>query len=466
MTRFISTTIPYVNGAPHVGHAQEFVLADALRRYYGDVYFLSGTDENSLKNVLAAQAAGIDTAAYVARRSDEFERLTAMLGLSPTDFIRTSSDPRHRPVVERIWDACLHAGDIYRAEYSGLYCVGCEQFYTDAELSDGKCPEHGAAPERISETNYFFRLTRYRGRLVELISTREINIEPKGKRNEMLQYVRDLSEDLSISRSSVRARGWGIPVPGDPSQIIYVWVDALANYVSAPGEARWRSFDEITHVVGKGVLRFHAVYWPALLLSAGLRLPDNIFVHNYVTVDGRKIGKSLGNVVDPAEPIRALGLDAFRYYLLRHIGCYKDGDFSWERYRRVYEQELANQLGNLVSRVSALTRKCNELPRAATRLHADLDRRIAQHVSSFALHKAMDEIWKAVDATNAYVAAERPWKTAGDRRAATLATAVDAIHSIATALAPFLPDTSARILDALRTHAQPILFPREGPSTC
>jgi methionyl-tRNA synthetase len=460
MTRFISTTIPYVNGAPHIGHAQEFVLADALRRYYADVYFLSGADENSLKNVLAAQAAGMDTAAYVAGRADEFERLTRALGLELTDFIRTSSDVRHRPVVERIWNACLRNGDIYRSEYNGLYCVGCEQFYADAELIDGKCPEHGIAPERVSETNYFFRLTRYKERLVELISTRTINIEPKGKRNEVLQYLRDLSEDLSISRSAERARGWGIPVPGDHKQIVYVWIDALANYVSAPGEDRWEAFDEITHVVGKGVLRFHAVYWPAVLLSADLRLPNNIFVHDYVTVDGRKIGKSLGNVIAPAEPIRALGLDAFRYYLLRHIGCYKDGDFSWERYRRVYEQELANQLGNLVSRVTALTRKCGAVPSPTTRLHADLDARIAKHVKAFALHKAMDEIWNAVEATNAYVAAEQPWKTSGDQRVATLATAVDAIETIATALAPFLPGTSTRILDGLRTQAREILFPK------
>ncbi|HTO56523.1 MAG TPA: methionine--tRNA ligase [Pseudomonadales bacterium] len=465
MARFISTTIPYVNGAPHIGHAQEFVLADALRRYYGDVYFLSGADENSLKNVLAAQAAGMDTAAYVAARSDEFERLTHALGLELSDFIRTSSDPRHRPVVEHIWDACARNGDIYRSDYTGLYCVGCEQFYTDGELVDGKCPEHGVAPERVSETNYFFRLTRYKERLIELISTRTINIEPKGKRNEVLQYLRDLSEDLSISRSAERARGWGIAVPGDATQIIYVWIDALANYVSAPGQPRWGAFDEITHVVGKGVLRFHAVYWPALLLSAGLRLPDNIFVHTYVTVDGRKIGKSLGNVVDPAEPIGALGLDAFRYFLLRHVGCYKDGDFSWARYRQAYERELANQLGNLVSRVAALTRECDVLPMAATHLHADLERRVAKHVRTFALHKAMDEIWKAIEATNAYVAAEQPWKTSGEQRAASLATAVDAIGAIAVALAPFLPATSERIADSLRSRARTILFPRDVLST-
>ncbi len=399
MSQFLSTTIPYVNGAPHIGHAQEFVLADVLRRYREDVYFQSGADENSLKNVLAAEAAGVRTDEYVAARSDEFERLTGMLGLDLTDFIRTSADPRHRPVVERIWQACEARGDIYRAEYRGLYCVGCEHFYTPSELQDGKCPEHRVPPEVVSEKNYFFRLTRYRNALIELISDRKINIEPQSKRNEVLASLRDLKEDLSISRSAERAHGWGIPVPGDPDQVIYVWIDALANYVSAPGEQRWTDFKTVTHVVGKGVLRFHAVYWPAVLLSAGLRLPTNIFVHNYVTVDGQKIGKSLGNAIDPEEPVRALGLDAFRYYLLRHVGCYRDGDFSWQRYREVYEQELANQLGNLVSRVIKLTCRHEFLPEPAHRLHGSLAARIDEHINKFALHKAMEEIWKAVEET-------------------------------------------------------------------
>lgn len=460
MSQFISTTIPYVNGAPHIGHAQEFVLADALRRYHHDVYFQSGADENSLKNVLAAEAAGVRTEDYVEARSTDFERLTKTLGLELTDFIRTSSDPRHQPVVEQIWKACEQNGDIYQSEYKGLYCVGCEQFYPPSELDDGKCPEHYVEPEVVSEKNYFFRLTRYRDDLIELISTRVINIEPQSKRNEVLAFLRNLAEDLSVSRSAERAHGWGIPVPGDPRQVIYVWIDALTNYVSAPGKRRWEAFDAVTHVVGKGVLRFHAVYWPAVLLSAGLRLPDNIFVHNYVTVEGRKIGKSLGNAIDPGEPVRALGLDAFRYYLLRHVGCYRDGDFSWQRYRDVYEQELANQLGNLVSRIAKLACTHEVLPAASHRLHSDLYTRVEENVRKFALHRAVDEIWKAIEDTNAYVSVQAPWKLKGGEQALVLAVASDALKTIAHALAPFLPATSKRILVALECEIREQLFPR------
>ena len=462
MSQYLSTTIPYVNGAPHIGHALEFVLADVMKRYYGDVYFQSGADENSLKNVLAAEAAGVRTEKYVEARSNEFQRLTRTLGLELTDFIRTSSDPRHRPFVERIWNACLRSGDIYEAEYKGLYCVGCEQFYTESELEDGRCPEHQVEPEVVSEKNYFFRLTRYREKLAELISSREINIEPRSKRNEVLAFLRDLTDDLSISRSAERAHGWGPQVPDDPGQVIYVWIDALANYVSAPGEQRWAAFDTVTHVVGQGVLRFHAVYWPAVLLSAGIRLPSNIFFHNYVTVDGQKIGKSLGNAINPEEPVRALGLDAFRYFLLRHVGCYRDGDFSWQRYRKVYERELANQLGNLVSRVAKLTRLHEALPEPRHGLHRDLDERVRANVEKFALQRAVDEIWKAVDETNAYISAEEPWKRRGEAQASVLGVAVDALKTIARALEPFLPDTAGKILRSLAGEMHDQLFPRKS----
>ncbi|MDA1300920.1 MAG: methionine--tRNA ligase [Proteobacteria bacterium] len=458
MQHFISTTIPYVNGEPHIGHAQEFVLADVLTRHYPDVYFLSGADENSLKNVLAAEAAGMPTREYVARQSDAFEALTGLLGLELSDFIRTSDDPRHQPVVEAIWRACVERGDIYQADYTGLYCVGCEQFYVAAELTDGKCPEHGTVPETVAESNYFFRLTRYRDQLIELVSTGEIAIEPASRRNEVLGYLRLLDQDLSVSRSAIRSRGWGIPVPDDPGQVIYVWIDALANYISAPGFERWHGFDDVTHVVGKGVLRFHAVYWPAILLSAGLRLPNRILVHNYVTVDGTKIGKSLGNAINPDEPIRTLGLDAFRYYLLRHIGCFKDGDFTWQRYRDAYNQELVNQLGNLVARVTKLSGS-EPLPTPDHPICPDLEETVTAHIESFALHKAMDQIFSAIEETNRYVSAEEPWKREGADKDLVLATAVDSLTRIGRSLAPFLPQTSTRITAAL-AGGKRHLFPR------
>lgn len=268
-----------------------------------------------------------------------------------------------------------------------------------------------------------------------------------------------MATDLSVSRSSERAHGWGISVPGDPRQVIYVWIDALANYVSAPGPDRWESFHRITHVVGKGVLRFHAVYWPALLLSAGLRPPTDIFVHNYVTVEGQKIGKSLGNTISPIDPIRELGLDAFRYYLIRHIGCFKDGDFSWKHYRKIYEQELANKLGNLVSRLTTLLRRHSELP-LPKEILGNLSTRVRDHVERFALHRVMDESWQAIEDLNATISHEEPWKLDTEPQSHILSTAADGLTKIASELAPFLPNTSASIMTALAGGQQTQLFPR------
>jgi len=299
---YITTTIPYVNARPHIGHALELVQADVLARYRrvrgDDVRFQSGTDDNSLKNVLAAEAAGVGVREFVDRNARAFLALGGALSLSVDDFIRTSHDPRHRPGVERFWRAC--ADDLYQKRYEGLYCTGCEQFYTPAELRDGRCPEHDTEPQQVSEENWFFRLSRYAGPLREAISTGRLRIEPAGRRNEVLAFIDAGLADFSVSRPATRADGWGIPVPGDPGQVIYVWFDALCNYVTAldypdEGEAfrRWWLGDgDRIHLLGKGVLRFHAVYWPAMLLSSGLPLPTAVFVHDYLTAGGRKISKS------------------------------------------------------------------------------------------------------------------------------------------------------------------------------
>ncbi len=295
---FLSTTIPYVNARPHLGHALELVQADVLARHArlgGDqVRFQTGTDDNSLKNVLAAEAEGIPAAELVGRYAAAFAGLREPLALSFDDFIRTSSDPRHRPGVERLWQACADRGDLYQKRYEGLYCVGCEQFYKPAELPGGLCPEHRTEPQLVAEENWFFRLSRYAGQLHDLISSGRLRIEPAARRNEVLGFIAGGLEDFSVSRSTARARGWGIPVPGDPGQVIYVWWDALGNYITAPGYGTdaagyrrwWAGADRRVHVVGKGVLRFHAVYWPAILLSAGEPLPTDILVHDYLTIGG------------------------------------------------------------------------------------------------------------------------------------------------------------------------------------
>ena len=303
---YLSTTIPYVNAPPHLGFALELVQADVLARHHrlaGDqVRFQTGTDDNSLKNVLAAAAGGISTAGLVDRNATAFARLRGPLALSFDDFIRTSSDPRHRPGVERLWRACANSGDLYQKDYSGLYCVGCEQFCKPAELAAGLCPEHGTRPQEVSEENWFFRLSRYERQLHDLISDGRLRIEPAARRNEVLSFIAGGLEDFSASRSTARARGWGIPVPDDPGQVIYVWWDALGNYITALGygtggeqyQRWWGEASRRIHLAGKGVVRFHAVYWPAILLSAGLPLPTDILVHDYLTIDGRKISKSAG----------------------------------------------------------------------------------------------------------------------------------------------------------------------------
>lgn len=477
--KYITTAIPYVNGPPHLGFAFEILLADSLARFHrqlgGDVRFLTGTDENSLKNVLAAEREGISTSALVARNAARFRSLRETLCLSWDDFIRTSADPRHRPGVEALWRACERRGDIDRRSYSGLYCVGCEQFYTDAELDAGLCPEHRVAPERIEEENYFFRLSDYGDRLLDLLGSGRLRIEPPQYRNEIVRFIRSGLQDISISRRSERARGWGIPVPGDPDQVVYVWFDALVNYLTALGYGGddellrhfWCDESERTHVIGKGITRFHAVYWPAILLSAGLPLPDTIFVHGYVTVEGSKIGKSAGPSHDPAELVEEFGVDSLRYYLLRHLRAGQDGDFNRRDLLRAHNDELADQLGNLLSRTRGLLARyagsivpspgeASEPEKVLIAVAESLPGHLEHSVADLRLHDALAGVWTLVTAANRYVERAAPWQIAKERSpaattrlATVLYSTVEALRLIALQLAPFLPNTSLRISESL-----------------
>ena len=368
---YVTTTIPYVNARPHIGFALELVQADVLARYRrgrGEaVRFQAGTDDNSLKNVLAAQAAGVEVREFVDRNAEAFVALGDALSLSVDDVIRTSRDPRHRPGVERFWRACAGTGDLYRKRYEGLYCTGCEQFYAPAELRDGRCPEHETEPQRVTEENWFFRLSRYAGPLREAITAGQLRIEPAGRRNEVLAFIDGGLEDFSVSRPAMRAGGWGIPVPGDLSQVIYVWFDALCNYVTALGYGQdgeayrrwWAGEGDRVHLLGKGVLRFHAVYWLAMLLSSGQPLPTSIFVHDYLTAGGRKISKSAAGAaaLEPAALAAEYGADAVRWWLLREVPRVGDADFTVGRLIARADDELANGLGNLVNRVVAMIGK-------------------------------------------------------------------------------------------------------------
>lgn len=494
--RYVTTAIPYVNARPHIGFAMEVVQADVLARFYRqrgfDVRFQTGSDENSLKNVQAAEAAGVAVDTLVRRNADAFHDLRNSLDLSFDDFIRTSSDQRHRIGVEKLWAACASKGDIYKRAYEGLYCIGCEQFYKPDALRNGCCPEHGTPVDQVCEENYFFRLTRYEAELCNAIVSGDIEIIPAGRRNEVLAWIDQGLEDFSISRSASRARGWGIPVPGDPQQVIYVWFDALGNYITALGYGDdrtdfskfWSAALTREHVIGKGITRFHAVYWPAMLLSAGLALPTRILVHGYVTVEGEKIGKSAGNAIDPLPIARDRGSDALRYYLLRHIRSTGDGDFSHERFVRAYDSELAGQLGNLAHRtLSMIDRYCDGRIPAPKGDHLDTDRllrasgvlpaTVESHLERFAFDEALAAIFEFIATANKYVADNEPWslaKQASGRITGTPDTSASAhsalrnclsslavsLYVIAECLAPLLPSTSDKLLRQLGADIEDI----------
>lgn len=482
---YVTTAIPFVNSTPHIGFALEAVLADTVARYHRlkgeDVWFLTGTDENSLKNVQAAEREGITTEALVERNAAAFRGLREVLDLSFDDFIRTSSEDRHLRGVEKLWHALEKNGDLYKKPFEGLYCVGCEQFYDPAELVDGLCPEHRTAPEHVSEENWFFRLSRYGSELLALIQGGQMAIVPDKRRNEIVAFIQRGLNDFSVSRSAVRSRGWGIPVPGDPSQVMYVWFDALGNYITALGYADdaagyhryWIENPNRVHVIGKGITRFHAVYWPAMLLAAGVLLPTTIFVHGYVTIGGEKISKSLGNVVDPVALVDAYGTDPLRYFLLAHVRSTEDGDFTLERFIRAANADLANQVGNLLNRtVNMIGRYAGGLvpnPGPAGPVDHDLleaGRTLADRIDvsmgRFETHEAIGAIWDLVDRANKYVVTVEPWALAKAREAGgpaaddaeerlrtCLYNLAESLRLVGVFMSPFLPGSSRKLLAQL-----------------
>lgn len=481
---YITTSIPYVNAQPHIGHALELIQADVLARYHRlngyAVRFQTGADENSLKNVQAAAQEGIPTAALVERNARRFEQLRPALDLSFDDFIRTSAEPRHESGVHKFWQACAARGDLYKRHYRGRYCIGCEQFYEESELLNGRCPVHGTTPELVEEENYFFRLTRYEDELYRRIEADQFRIVPETRKREVLRFIERGLHDFSISRTRARARGWGIPVPGDEEQVIYVWFDALTNYITGLDYAHngpayqqyWVDSSERIHLVGKDIIRFHAIYWPAMLLSAGVPLPSQLWVHGFLTVEGQKISKSLGNVIDPVELAEQYGIDTLRYYLLRKVPSTGDTDFTRDELVRTYNADLADQLGNLVSRVTKMIAQYTggtvpapgPLDDAAHRL-VDLSQGVAQEIddaiAQFALHKALAALWELVGATNKYVVEVEPWRlartlreqgadpTVAQQLSTTLYVLAEALRVIAHQLAPFLPGTADAIVQQL-----------------
>lgn len=478
MITYITTSIPYVNARPHLGHALEFVQADVLARHRRarghQVRFLTGTDDNALKNVTAARAAGLPVADFVRANGDAFIELARRLAIGYDDVIRTGSDARHRRGVEALWNRIRD--DLYQRSYTGLYCANCEQFYAPEELVRGTCPEHGTVPEQVTEQNWFFALSRYQDAIEEAISSGRVLLQPEHRRAEVLSFVRSGLADFSVSRAADRTGGWGIPVPGDPSQTIYVWWDALANYITALGypdgtayDQWWRGADERIHVIGKGISRFHAVYWLGTLLAADQPLPTRIVVHEYLQLAGRKISKSdpLVRAESPTTILDRYGRDALRWWLVSDVNRVGDTDFSAERLQRRYTEDLANTIGNLVNRLAVIIQRSfgDVLPVGTARVPqldavrdaaAELPAAVDRELERFDLRRATAAIVGVATGANQVVDATRPWhlarsEDAADRaRLATIcAELVTVCRAVATELAPFIPDGAARLHAAL-----------------
>lgn len=470
---YITTAIPYVNAKPHVGHALEFVQADVIARYHKllgeNVSLLSGSDENALKNVQAAEKAGKDIQDFVDENSKLFQNLAQKLNVK-FDYFQKGSNKDHYESSQELWKLCEQNGDIYKKEYTGFYCVGCELFYEKDELNEnGECYEHPGKPlEQVSETNYFFKLSKYQEEIKKLVETDTLKIVPVSRKNEMLAFLERGLKDISISRNNERAKNWGVPVPGDDSQRMYVWFDALNIYRSGLGGKYNEFWPADIHVIGKGITRFHAIYWPAFLLSANLPLPKSLFVHGYFTVDGQKMSKTLGNVIDPIDLIEKYGTDALRYYFLSQIPSTDDGDFSEEKLKHVYNSDLANGLGNLVARVAKLCENIN-IGRLEKRIENNLllDQ-VNFEISNYNFSGALSIIWSSIRGLDRYINEERPWQQELSEANKTLSTIVIgttskySILDIAECLQPFLPATAEKILNQFsgEIKSAPSLFPR------
>ncbi len=466
---YITTSIAYTNAPPHIGFALESIQADVIarhRRFLGEeVFFLTGTDEHGAKVAKSAEEKGKSPQKFVDEISRKVRALKEILNLSNDDFIRTTDQKKHWPAVKKVWLKLKEKGDIYKKKYKGLYCAGCEAFITKKDLKNGECVIHQKKPDLIEEENYFFRLSQYSKQIERAIEKDKIKIIPKARKNEILSFIKQGLEDVSFSRPQKDLK-WGIPVPNDNTQTVYVWADALTNYLSAidyfkESKKFKKYWPADIHCIGKDILRFHAAIWPGMLLSLGLPLPKTIFVHGFITVDGQKMSKSLGNVIDPFELVKKYGTDAVRYFFLREIPSTEDGDFTYEKFEKKYNADLADDLGNLANRVLAMIKKYNlESKIKKSKPNFNLTKK---HLEKFEIFEALEVIWQKIKEANKLIDREKPWELAKkdkEKLEKVLQKLYSVLEIISFNLQPFIPESSKKLNKAL-TNFKPInLFPK------
>lgn len=459
---YITTPIYYVNDKPHIGHAYTTIAADVLARYYRqkdyDVFFLTGTDEHGDKVAESAVKNGVDIQEFVDKNAEGFQRSFKNLNISYDIFMRTT-DPKHAESVNIFMEKLKEVDALYQGEYEGLYCTGCEDFLTEKELVDGKCPVHNKEPEVVKEKNWFFRLEKYLPEIKKLIESGKIKVMPEARKNEVLGLIKQELKDFSVTRERVK---WGLDFSVDPSQKIYVWVEALQNYISAIGYGRdknnfkkWWPAD--VHLMAKDIIKFHAIFWPAMLLAAGEKLPKLIFAHGFFSLDGKKMSKSLGNVIDPNELIEEFGVDATRYLLLTQFPFGQDGDIKRSMFKEKYNADLANNLGNLVSRVLNMIEKYTDgkIPKQVeSPIYLET---IGEKIEKLQFDEVLKEVWQTIAKANQTIDENEPWKMAKDpdKQIALedlLSDLASYLYDLAAAIKPFMPHTADKIVGSLSSE--------------
>lgn len=474
---YVTTSIPYANAGPHIGHILDSLAADVLARYERingkEVKFLAGTDEHGAKIVRTAKAQNKTPQELVDENSVRFKALKKIINLSWDDFIRTTDKKRHWPAAQKMWQELVRSDDIYWKKYRGLYCVGHEAFITEKDLARGKCRDHQKEPEVVEEENWFFRLSKYSQKIKAAIISGRFKIIPESRKNEILSLIKSGLDDVSFSRPA-KDLAWGIPVPGDPTQTMYVWCDALVNYISAIGyggksKASQKSFKKWwpadLQIIGKDNLRFHAAIWLGMLFSAGLALPKRLFVHGFINIKGDKISKTVGNVIIPEELTKKYGVDPIRYHFLREFPYSDDNDFTYEKFEERYNADLAKGLGNLVARVLTLAQKEKITPRQNENFAAAIktaEKNIKKYIDEFKFSEALNAIWQLIALGDKYTEGKKPWTLDSSSKEfkKTVGSLLYLISKIGRLLSPFLPETSEKIAELIKNKKSGILFPR------